>query len=689
MDPDRLLDGLDPSQREAVTTEASPLAILAGAGSGKTRVLTRRIAHRCLTGSADPRHVLAITFTRRAAGELDTRLRAFGLRDLPAAGTFHAVAYAQLRTRWAATGTAVPTLLDRKARVLRRILGSTTRIDAADLAAEIEWARARLVEPDAYPQAAARADRRPPVDPERIAEWYRRYEQEKRRRGLVDFDDLLARCADAIETDPTFAAAQRWRFRHLFVDEFQDVNPLQERLLRAWLGGSPDLCVVGDPNQAIYGWNGADASFLLRFAERYPGGRVVRLGRTYRSTPQVLATAAAVLAGVPDAVPVPEPVRSDGPVPRTTGYATDVAEAQGIARAVHDHHGPGRPWSAQAVLVRTNAQAALIEAAFRRAAIPYRLRGAHHVLDDPEVRDLLRRLERLREPLATTVADLEQAVAAQREALGATEGEAAVGGEAADHHALGRRLAAYELIVRLGHDLLVVEPTARTEGFGEWLRATVGTEGERDVDAVTIATFHAAKGLEWPVVHLAGLEAGYVPITHARTPAARAEEQRLLYVAVTRAADVLSGTWAQRRTFGAQEVDRRPSPHLAAMRAAAAELAAASRAPASPTAAVAESRASLAAAPGARPDDERAAAAVRAALRGWRAEQARAAGVRPTVVLADRALEALARRRPADPAELAEVAELGPVARDRHGPHLLALIARSDPSRPVQAGPRT
>ena len=386
MEVHQLLDGLDPAQRRAVTEPTHPLAILAGAGSGKTRVLTRRIAHRCLTGDADPRHVLAVTFTRKAAVELDGRLRTFGLRDLPAAGTFHALAFAQLRPVWESRG-GVPKVLDRKGKILGRILGGTRRVTPADLATEIEWARARLVDPDTYPRAVRDHDRRVPVAPEQIADWYRRYEQEKRRRGVVDFDDLLAQAASRIEDDPSFASAQRWRFRHLFVDEYQDVNPLQERLLRAWLGDRTDLCVVGDPNQAIYGWNGADADFLRRFAVHHPGAAVVELRESYRSSPQVLAVAASVLSD-------PRGIRAganrpDGPPPVVVGYRSEVDEANGIARAVRDQHRPGRPWSAQAVLVRTNAQAAIIETALRRAAIPYRVRGSHRFLDDADVRDLL------------------------------------------------------------------------------------------------------------------------------------------------------------------------------------------------------------------------------------------------------------------------------------------------------------
>ena len=680
MDPDRLLDGLDPSQRRAVTTDAQPLAILAGAGSGKTRVLTRRIAHRCATGSADARHVLALTFTRKAAAELDTRLRSFGLRDLPAAGTFHAVAYAQLRTRWAGAGTSAPTLLDRKGRILGRILGGTTRFTAMDLASEIEWAKSRLVSPDRYPIAAAQADRRLAVDPERIAEWFRRYEADKRKRGLVDFDDLLSQCADAIGTDPSFAAAQRWRFRHLFVDEYQDVNPLQEHLLRAWLGDRPDLAVVGDPNQAIYSWNGADPSFLVDFAAQHPGAEVVELEHSYRSTPQILHTAAAVLSGGrAGARHGLQPHRTDGPLPVVAGYSSDLDEAHGIARAVHDNHVPGRPWSAQAVLVRTNAQTSVIEAAFRRAAIPHRVRGAGQLLDDPEVRDLLGRLDKLREPLATTLNDLESSIASQRSALlEALEDDLDEDDDLAplvdETSAAGRKIASLEQVLRLGRDLLVVDPTARTEGFGGWLRATLREDGPESADAVSILTFHAAKGLEWPVVHLAGVEAGFVPINHAKAPAEREEEQRLFYVAVTRAADVLRCTWAEQRTFGAQTVDRRPSPYLAWIRGASVELAREVVHAEDPRTAVATTRAELERADlGERPLHE--AHVVRSALQAWRAEVARQAAVRPTVVLSDKAVEALIRARPTTLDELASVRDVGPSTRERHGARLLAVVA--------------
>ena len=693
VDADRLLDGLDPAQRLAVTTPTHPLAILAGAGSGKTRVLTRRIAYRCATGTADARHVLAVTFTRKAASELDSRLRTLGLRDLPAAGTFHALAYAQLRTAWSAEGKAAPTLLDGKGRILGRVLGGTKRVRPSDLAAEIEWAKARLVSPDAYPQATVAARRQPPADAERVADWYRRYEQEKRKRGLVDFDDLLLLCSARLERDPSFAAAQRWRFRHLFVDEYQDVNPLQHRLLRGWMGDSTDLCVVGDPNQAIYSWNGADASFLVDFADHHPDAAVVELTDSYRSTPQVLAVAASIIGSRPSGAH-----RADGPIPVVVGYQSDADEAKGVARAVRDHHRPGRPWSSQAVLVRTNAQATLFEEAFRRAAIPCRVRGANRLLDQPDVRDLLKRLERLTEPLVTTVNDLEASVVRQRsELLGAVDGEDHVEGDddAADGDgnssgsdsdsgpaaraprrelpdtALGRRIDAFEQVVRLGRELLVVEPGARTDSFPSWLRAVLLDDGPSSSDAVTVASFHSAKGLEWDVVHIAGCETGYVPISHARTPAERTEEQRLFYVAVTRAAEVVRFSWAKQRTFTTDPVEREPSPLLGKVREAIAHLQATTRAAPDASAALSGTRDAL----DHEVDQMSITNAIAADLRTWRRDQARKASVRPTVVLSDRALHALARSMPLSDDELDQVAGLGPLARKQHGARLLEIVA--------------
>jgi DNA helicase-2/ATP-dependent DNA helicase PcrA len=683
----RLLEGLDPAQLAAVTTPAQPLCILAGAGSGKTRVLTRRIAHRALTGTLDPRRALALTFSRRAAGELRQRLGSLGLRDTPTAGTFHAIAYAQLRSYWEAAGTREPALLDRKGRMVARLLPAGGKLRVGDVATEIEWAKARLIAPDDY-EAAAVAERRVvPADPATIADLYRRYEDEKRHRGVVDFDDLLARAADALERDASFAAAQRWRFQHLFVDEYQDVNALQHRLLRAWLGDRTDLCVVGDPNQAIYRWNGADASFLSGFPEEFPDGEVRRLDHNHRSSPEVVTLASAALTvdradgpqrgAPPPALPTVTAAR--GAIPTIASYADDHAEAVGIARALREHHRPGRPWSDQAVLVRTNAQTAVIEQVLRKARIPYRVRGAASFIDRPGVREALRSARESRTSLAGFLADLDAAVAAARTDEEIDQRDAADRGtEAAPDPALAERLDSLDALVRLGHDMLVAEPDAPASSFPGWLIATVsgGEAEQRTRDAVDVASFHASKGLEWRVVHLAGLEEGYVPSSHARSEAAVAEERRLLYVALTRAEHTLSLSWAQRRTFGSRAVGRSPSRWLSSLRRTCDELEARELGPGPErrSTLVGAARDALERSTPPAGAAEAAAPQVADALRAWRRRAARAAGVPDAVVLPDRVLAALVRSRPGDAAALADVPGLGRLKADRYADELLPLL---------------
>jgi DNA helicase-2/ATP-dependent DNA helicase PcrA len=663
-DPDDLLEGLNPEQRDAVVSEAAPLRILAGAGSGKTRVLTRRIAHRSATGVADPRHVLALTFTRKAAGELNARLRALGLRDAVAAGTFHAVAYAQLRTRWAERGITPPTLLDRKIGFVARLLPRRAdAIQPIDVVSEIEWAKARDLAPDAYVKAAAAAERRSPIPAATVAELYDRYEREKHDKRVVDFDDLLSLARRALTSDAEFAAAQRWRFRHVFVDEFQDVNPLQFALLRAWLGDRTDLCVVGDPNQAIYAWNGADADYLVRFAHHFPGGQTVELRRNYRSTPQILASAGAVLAAGRLAGEPLLAQRGNGPLPRVRDYPTDVAEAAGVARAVRDARRPGSTWSAQAVLVRTNAQIPMLEDALRRAGIPHRTRGGG-LLARPEVKSAVNALRRSRAPLAAALADLE------------LDNDADAPLDLADGEPDDRHANIAEL-VRLGHDHLAIDPNATPASFVQAITTTIGADQiGGGGDAVELTTFHAAKGLEWPIVHLAGLEHGLVPIGHAKTPEALAEEQRLLYVAITRAEDVLSCSWAEQRTFGTRKVARTPSAWLARIqspddrghlsREVTAKRAAGERAR------VRSGRGSapgVTAAPLVAPDDP-----LLVALKAWRTTTAKAANVPAYVVFADATLEAVAHKRPTNRTALLALPGLGPVKAERYGEKLLELV---------------
>ena len=698
-----LLDGLNAEQREAVVTPQSPLRILAGAGSGKTRVLTRRIAHRVVTDDVDPRHVLALTFTRKAAGELNSRLRALGLRDSVAAGTFHGIAYAQLRSRWADRNIKPPVLLDRKLGFLRRMLPpGSDHTQALDLAGEIEWAKARAIPPDRYERAAA--SRKCSIPAARVATLFERYEEDKKKRRMVDFDDLLSLCRRAISADAEFAAAQRWRFRHLFVDEFQDVNPLQFALLRAWLGDRTDLCVVGDPRQAIYAWNGADAGYLNEFARHFPGAEVRELRDNYRSTPQILSVANAVIADREVGAPL-RPNRPPGEPPAIVEYANDANEARGIARSVRDTHGPGRPWSDQAVLARTNAQAALIADALGRVGIPHRVRGGAALTAQPEVKEALRRLRGSRSPFPVALADLEAEVSGRfaeetddedpHNPSGTSLSGAEHNGRASDGEALPteegesqqaeQRRANLAALVQLGNDYLGLDPSASAAGFVQWLNAAARSEDAGGGnDAVEVATFHAAKGLEWPIVHVAGVEAGLVPIGHAKTPDAEAEERRLFYVALTRAERVLRLSWAAERTFGSRSSRRQPSPYLLEVKAVL-DAMAGGRDPVDSLAEVRKERQRLAAqqGTGGRSRGAKSAVALSAAdakvfdaLKAWRLEQARAASVPAYVVFPDKTLEAVAVARPRDVAGLLALPGVGQVKATRYGETLLAVVAQ-------------
>jgi DNA helicase-2/ATP-dependent DNA helicase PcrA len=753
VDAERLLDGLNEAQARAVQTSVVPLCILAGAGSGKTRVLTRRIAYRAATGQHDPERVLALTFTRKAAGELTQRLRALGLRDSVVAGTFHAVAYAQLRARWAERNISPPALLDRKVGFVARLLPArSTAVRAGrsprpgrdtlalDVTAEIEWAKARRVSAEHYPSAAKAAGRTPPLEPREIAALIDAYEAEKKKKRMVDFDDLLSLCVRDVENDSTAAAAQRWRFRHFFVDEYQDVNPLQQSLLDAWLGDRTDLCVVGDPNQAIYAWNGADARYLSEFTQRWQRGEVVRLSENYRSSPQVLAVANAVLAGglgaqrsskgAPTDQAALRANRPSGPIPTVRMLADERSEAVAIARAVRDHHAPGAPWSAQAILVRTNAQTAVLEAALKNAQIPFRVKGGSSLLEQPEVQQALRDLRSARNDFAVALTDLETTAARAGRlvpgAAGAVTGaededvtELSSRGTAAD----AERLANLQALVGLAHDYAAIDVKPTVSGFTTWLKNTTrADQPDRQGDAVDIATFHAAKGLEWPIVHLAGLEQGYVPIGHAQTPVELAEERRLFYVAATRAERELRCTWAASRTFGTKVVARDRSPYLAQVVAACEALerdevpedwAAHFRAarakghaaapervealqlrglepggaephgpdgplapdePVGPAAARAQARAATPAPGRLTPatDDE---VALVTALARWRASVAKGAAITPLAVMHDATLRAVARARPATTDELTKIDGLGPVKAQRYGDAILAIVA--------------
>jgi DNA helicase-2/ATP-dependent DNA helicase PcrA len=688
MDREALLQGLDDAQRQAVSSSAMPLVVLAPAGSGKTRVLTRRIAYRIAVGEADPRHVLALTFTRKAAAELSERLARLGLRSEATIGTFHAVAWGLLRTRWSDQRRTQPSLLDRKGSLVMEVLptgvGRDRRSAAGELATEIEWAKARMITPDTYVEEAGAAGRRSSLRAEQVAAAYAAYETRKQRAGLVDFDDLLALCARAIEDDTAFAAAQRWRFRHLYVDELQDVNPLQFRLLEAWRGDRYDVTAVGDPQQAIYGWNGADAGFLLDIHRYWPPAEVIELDRSYRSTPEILDAASAVLRAARQPAQAVRATRPGGAPPQVVAHRSDRDEAIAIARAVRLARTPGRPWADQAVLVRTHGQAALLAEALRGAGIPHRVRGGAGFLDRREIRRALRDLRASNAPLVTALADLDAE-------LDAAEGLAAVDEAAGDLEARALEMeereagrAALEALVRMGRDYLRLDPLGQASGFSAWLVATVQSEADTGTggDGVDIATFHAAKGLEWTTVHLAGLEDGYVPIAHAKSAPARAEEARLLYVAMTRAQRELRLTWAEQRTFASKVVSRRRSPLLDPLlepdRVQAIADSSVTRPPTPPVPdwqeQLAQHRAIL------RRGSTEASPSV-AALHHWRDTAARAARVQPEAILTDHVLARVAEAEPGDVAELGAISGVGPILAGRFGADILAALGRSAESR--------
>ena len=653
---DRLLAGLNESQMQAVTESGGPLVVLAGAGSGKTRVLTRRIAWRVLNGETDPNRVLTLTFTRKAAAELRDRQRQLGLRDRIPAGTFHGIALTQLRQRWTERRTIPPTLLDRKVRLVAQLVGQRKGVEITDIVSEIDWARARLIEPDQYHDAALRAGRTPPIPPENLAELMVRYQQEKRRKRLVDFDDLLTLAIRDLRADPDYAAAIRWRHRHFYVDEFQDVNPLQYELLREWQGDRPDLFLVGDPNQAIYGWNGADPELLRKMADA-DDTTVVELNDNYRSTPQVLRLAGSTLGAV--ASSKLRAHQASGPVPTLTSYASDKAEAEGIADAVQQARSFGEPWSDQAVLVRTNAQLVVIEQALSDRRIPTQLRSGPGPLGSQEVKTELKAIGRDGIDLIGQLEELDERLSA-------------IAKEPTNLNI--ERYNNLAALSRVIHEYITLDPQPNGPGLLAWVDTMQRGDVDAEADAVDLVTFHGAKGLEWPVVHLAGLEDGFVPIAYAKKDAQLDEERRLLYVALTRAKQELHLSWAMERTFGTKTVKRQPAPLLDILAGAIATMDPSGSVGPNWRDQIAKTRRQI-------PVDDTVEedADVLETLRTWRQRKAKAAGVPPHVIVTDQTLKVIAEQLPTGIGQLATMPGMRPVKLQRYGQELLDVVGSVTP----------
>jgi DNA helicase-2/ATP-dependent DNA helicase PcrA len=691
---DRLLGGLDDEQREVATTLHGPLCVLAGAGTGKTRAITHRIAYGVHTGVYQPQRLLAVTFTARAAAEMRSRLR-----DLGAGGvqtrTFHAAALRQLQYFWPqAVGGQLPGLLEHKAQAIaeaaRRLRLTVDRAAIRDLASELEWAKVSMITPSTYLVGAKGRGEPGGLQPTTVARLFQAYEDVKLDRNLIDFEDVLLITVGILQEDPKVAAEVREQYRHFVVDEYQDVSPLQQRLLELWLGGREELCVVGDASQTIYSFTGATSAHLLEFGQRFPNATVVKLVRDYRSTPEVVDLANRLLAARRSGGPAADRLwaqplqltaqQPQGPAPEFVECSDDEAEAATVARRIGELIAAGTQPKDVAVLFRTNGQSEAFEQALAAAGIGYQLRGGERFFNRREVRDavaLLRTSARSQPtglPLGQTVRDVLSSLGYADEApsgSGATR----------------ERWESLSALVALADEL----SAARGEEFGipEFvleLQERSAAQHAPSVQGVTLASLHAAKGLEWDAVFLVGLSEGLVPISFADTPVTVDEERRLLYVGITRARRFLHLSWSLSRTPGGR-AHRRPSRFLDGLRPGSLRTTAGTEGGSS-SRRRREYRGPVTCRVCGKVLDSGAERKVGRcvdcppsydettfeSLRAWRLEQAREADVPAFVVFTDATLTAIAEAKPASLADLAKVAGVGKAKLERYGEAVLELL---------------
>jgi DNA helicase II / ATP-dependent DNA helicase PcrA len=602
------LDGLNPEQRRAAEAVRGPVCILAGAGSGKTSTITRRIAQQVRSGAFAVDEIMAVTFTDKAAGELKARLAALGVSGVRAS-TFHSAALRQLRYF---APESVARIMPSKALMLRQIanrLPAPYKFRAAgDLATEIEWAKNRRITPERY------RDREPPIPLDLMQRVYAEYERRKRADGAIDFEDLLELAVQLFESDAAARETFRAQFRAFTVDEYQDVNLLQQSLLDLWLGERDDLCVVGDDYQAIYSFTGASPEHLLALPERFSHALVVRLEENYRSTAQVLALANRLVPRLGGAEKSLRATRGDGPEPVLRPYPTEEDEDEAIVAAIRSLD---CPLEEVAILARTNGRLTDFEELLHEARIPFQ--GAS-LLERDAARRLCKRLER--SPGAAGDAVL----AAAREAgwierLPEKLGER----EQVRQQDLGRLVA------------LAAEFQGDAASFVADLRERFAPGGD-GANGVHLLTFHRAKGLEFEAVFLPRLQEKELPSKQARTAEELDEERRLLYVGMTRAKRVLWLTWSGKRSRFLAELGLEPGPRSEPVGRVWTE------------------------------EGER--------LRVWRRDRAKADNVPPYVVFHDSVLQAIAAARPASLGELSQISGVGPAKLERYGAEVLALVER-------------
>ncbi|MEU9164338.1 ATP-dependent DNA helicase UvrD2 [Streptomyces sp. NPDC048424] len=704
---DAVLLGLDPEQREVATTLRGPVCVLAGAGTGKTRAITHRIAYGVRSGQLMPASVLAVTFTNRAAGEMRGRLRALGAGGVQAR-TFHSAALRQLQYFWPkAVGGDVPRLLERKIQLVAEA-GARCRIrldrgELRDVTGEIEWAKVTQTVPADYPAAALKSGREAPRDMAEIAQIYGTYEQLKRDRGMIDFEDVLLLTVGILQDRHDIAEQIRTQYQHFVVDEYQDVSPLQQRLLDLWLGERDSLCVVGDASQTIYSFTGATPDHLLNFRTKYPQATVVKLVRDYRSTPQVVHLANGLLNQAKGRAAEHRleliSQRETGPDPVYAEYADEPAEAEGVAHRIRDLIAAGVPAGEIAVLYRINAQSEVYEQALADAGVPYQLRGAERFFERAEVQKAILALRGAarsggNDPLLDDVVELGSQVRAVLSSTGWTAEPPAGSGAVRD------QWESVAALVRLAEDFARNRPGATLADLTIELDERKAAQHAPTVQGVTLASLHAAKGLEWDAVFLVGLTDGMLPITYAKTDEQVEEERRLLYVGVTRARLHLTLSWGLSRAPGGR-ASRRPSRFLNGLR---------------PGSAVPRSGPGSATESGPRKRGRRGPVRCRVCgktlteagelklmrcedcpsdmdeglyerLREWRAGQSREQGLPAYCVFTDKTLMAIAEAAPTEPGELSMISGVGGRKVDRYGAEVLAICAgqEREPEDPADA----
>lgn len=539
---------LDPEQLRCASLPLGPVAVVAGPGAGKTRTVVARIAALVARGEVDPSKVVALTHTTKAAGELTDRLASAGVQDVRAS-TVHALAWRQVRRFAPELGLDVPTLLGSTFGAVRDaarpLLGNPDASVVAELCSEIDWAAARGLTTRSYARAAAKAGRSVSVEPATVTAVWRKYSERKRRRNEVDFADVLALAAAQLD-DPAVHSVVEGMFDAVFVDEYQDIDVLQQRCIDAWLCGKDALCVVGDADQAIFGFKGGDPDLLLGFARRYPSATVVNLSRNYRSTLGIVSWVNAVATHKD--VPLTSE-RGTGRVPRVETFPTESAEESAVAAQLHAWKRAGFRWKDLAVLFRYNASSARLEGALSAAGVPYAVAGGTNFFDRSDVRGVL----------------VSFGAAARRD--GSADGLEVLVDAAAEHGWWRDDVPAGMGAARQRYDAILALVELVAERYPGWdaasllagLQERARQAHDVPVDAVTLATVHAAKGLEWPCVWVVSCTDGVMPSSYAKTTEQRREERHLFYVALSRAADELVVSTAARRH---NNFTGRPSPFL-------------------------------------------------------------------------------------------------------------------------------